>query len=164
MMYVTIRPALLSRVDVWFVLAAAVLACGVTAAADMGESQVKVTATAGKIDKDGRQTVTIKMHINDGWHAYANPVKNEDLEPNQTVVKITSAKKLEDVSVNYPSGQRQTFLKDTYQSYEGDVEILASLKRAAGDTGPLEVTVHYVTCNDKKGICLPPESVKLQVK
>jgi DsbC/DsbD-like thiol-disulfide interchange protein len=153
--------------SVCLVLAALALASLQTViAADpgQGDSQVKLTATAGKIDKDGRQTITIKMHINDGWHAYANPVKNEDLEPNQTVVKIASAKKLEDVSVNYPAGQRQTVLKDSYHVYEGTVEILASIKRAAGDTGPLEVTVNYVTCNDKKGICLPPEAVKLQVK
>jgi DsbC/DsbD-like thiol-disulfide interchange protein len=164
----SLRPALLSRCSIMcFVFGAftlAALTSGVRAGHDMGESQVKLTVTAGKIDKDGRQSITIKMHISDGWHAYANPVKNEDLEPNQTVVKITSAKKLEDVSVSYPAGQRQTVLKDSYQVYEGNVEILATVKRAPGDTGPLDVTVNYVTCNDKKGICLPPEAVKLQVK
>src|ERR1700722_15075312 len=134
------------------------------AGAGQSESHVKLTATAGKIDKDGRQTITIKMHVNDDWHAYANPVNNEDLEPNQTVVKVTSAKKLEDVSVAYPPGHRQMSGKESYQVYEGNVEILASVKRAAGDTSPLQVTVQYVTCNDKKGLCLPPESVKLEVK
>ena len=134
------------------------------AAGGQGDSQVKLTATAGKIDTDGRQTITIKMHVNDDWHAYANPVKNEDLEPNQTVVKVTTAKKLQDVSVVYPPGHRQMSGKESYQVYEGNVEILATVKRAAGDTGPLQVTVQYVTCNDKKGLCLPPESVKLEVK
>jgi DsbC/DsbD-like thiol-disulfide interchange protein len=141
-----------------------VIAASFGVAGGQADSQVKLSATAGPIEKDGRQTVTIKMQINDGWHAYANPVKHEDLEPNQTVVKIASAKKLEDVSIAYPEGHRQTTGKETYQVYDGKVEIKAIVKRAPGDSGPLAVTVNFVTCNDKKGICLPPESVKLEVK
>jgi hypothetical protein len=161
------RSSLLSFASICLVLAAVACIALTTrggAVASQNESHVKLTATAGKIDKDGRQTITIKMRVNDDWHAYANPVKNEDLEPNQTVVKVTSAKKLEDVSVVYPEGHRQMSGKESYQVYEGNVEILASVKRVAGDTGPLQVTVQYVTCNDKKGLCLPPESVKLEVK
>jgi Disulphide bond corrector protein DsbC len=152
---------------VWVVLGAFVapaLGSGVRAADEVGDSHVKVTATAGNIDKDGRQTITIKMDIHDDFHVYANPVKYEDLEPAQTVVKISSAKKLEEVTVYYPAGERQSIQKDSYQIYEGNVEILAIVKRAAGDTGPLEVTVRYQKLNDKKGICFLPEAVKLQVK
>jgi Disulphide bond corrector protein DsbC len=130
------------------------------------ESHVKLTATAGKVDKDGRQTISIKMQIDPDWHAYANPVKNDDLEPNQTVIKVTGPKnkKLDDVSITYPAGQRHMTGKETYQVYEGSVEFLATVKRTSGDTGPLELTVNYVTCNDKKGVCLPPETVKIDVK
>jgi DsbC/DsbD-like thiol-disulfide interchange protein len=152
---------------VGFVLAAAALALGGVPSAAAGgkkESQVKVTATAAKIDKDGRQAITIKMHINDGWHAYANPVKNEDLESVQTVVKIVGSKNLDKVDIAYPAGKRHMTGTESYHVYEGDVEIIATVKRAAGDTGPLEVTVKYQTCHDKKMLCLPPESVKLEVK
>jgi hypothetical protein len=135
-----------------------------SAAGGPGESHVKLAATAGKIDKDGNQTITIKMQIGEDWHAYANPVKNEDLEPNHTIVKIVGTKKLQEVSIDYPAGDRHLFEKETFQVYQGNLEIKANVKRAAGDTGPLEVTVQYVTCNDKMGICLPPETVKLQVK
>jgi DsbC/DsbD-like thiol-disulfide interchange protein len=126
------------------------------------ESQVKLTATASKIDGDGRQVVTITMDINKGWHAYANPVQFELLEEAQTKVNISSATKLQEVKIKYPEGKRYVEGKDTYFAYEGKVEITATIKRAAGDTGPLDVTVKYMTCN--KTMCLPPEQVKLQVK
>jgi DsbC/DsbD-like thiol-disulfide interchange protein len=128
------------------------------------ESYVKVTAKSGKVDKDGWQVVTIKMEVDKDWHAYANPVQNPDLEPNKTLIKVTAAKKLEDVQVDYPKGKRETDGKDSYYVYKGSVEFQAKVKRAAGDSGPLEVTVKYVICNDKKGLCLPPDSVKLEVK
>jgi DsbC/DsbD-like thiol-disulfide interchange protein len=128
------------------------------------ESQVKLTATAGKVDAEGRQVVTITMDINAPWHAYANPVHFEDLEAAQTTVKITSAAKLADVKIAYPPGK--LYIDDLrryrHYIYEGKVEIQASVKRASGDTGPLDVSVKYMTC--KKNFCLPPEQVILQVK
>jgi DsbC/DsbD-like thiol-disulfide interchange protein len=128
------------------------------------ESQVKLTATAGKIDAEGRQVVTITMDINPPWHAYANPVKFEDLEAVQTTVKITSAAKLPDVKIKYPPGKLQIDGKDKYYIYEGKVEIQAVVQRTPGDTGPLEVSIKYMTCNDVTKMCLLPEQVKLQVK
>lgn len=147
------------------VLAALALALGgqpAVSAQGKKESQVKLAATATKPDSEGRQVVTITMDINKGWHAYANPVKFEDLEAAQTSIKITSAKKLQDVQIKYPEGMRHVDGKDTYYVYEGKVEIQATVKRAPGDTGPLDVSVKYMTCNDKT--CLPPEQVTLQVK
>jgi DsbC/DsbD-like thiol-disulfide interchange protein len=150
-----------------FLLASAMAiaaAGGTLAAQGKDESYVKVTAKSGKVDKDGWQVITIKMDVDKDWHAYANPVQNPDLEPNKTLVKVTSAKKLEDVQVEYPKGKRETDGKDSYFVYKDSVEIQAKVKRSAGDSGPLEVTVKYVICNDKKGLCLPPDSVKLEVK
>jgi DsbC/DsbD-like thiol-disulfide interchange protein len=140
----------------------AVFSIALAAASDNGESNVKLTASAAKIDKDGRQIITVKMNIKQSWHAYANPVKNETFEPNRTEVKITSAKKLEEVVIAYPPGQKLVVGSDVFQVYVGVVDITATVKRAAGDTGPLAVTVKFVTCNDK--VCLPPETVKLEVK
>jgi len=160
------RAARLSRLTgACLVLGALALAAATSLGRTAGsqpESHVKLAATAGKIDRDGTQTITIKMRVDKDWHAYANPVKHEDLGPNQTVVKIASAKKLENVSIAYPEGRRHMSGKESYQVYEGTVEIYATVKRAAGDTGRLQVTVNYVTCNDN--LCLPPETVKLEVK
>jgi DsbC/DsbD-like thiol-disulfide interchange protein len=125
-------------------------------------SKVKLTATAGPLAKDGTQVVTITMDIEKDWHAYANPVKFEELEAAQTTVSIASGTKLQAVNIDYPEGKRETVGKDTYYVYEGKVEIKATVKRAAGDVGPLDVSVKYMVCN--KSMCLAPEQVKLQVK
>ncbi|HYV36977.1 MAG TPA: protein-disulfide reductase DsbD N-terminal domain-containing protein [Gemmataceae bacterium] len=152
----------LRLIGAFLLVGALAMACSSAVGSDQDKSQVKLTASAGAIAADGQQTITIKMQINKGWHAYANPVKNEPFEVNKTEVNITSAKKLEKVDVAYPAGRKYVDGMDEFQVYEGDVEIKATVKRAAGDTGPLEVTVNFSTCNDKT--CLPPETVKLQVK
>ena len=144
-------------------LALVLPSAAVVAQGKKDESQVKFTASASKPDKDGRQKVTITMDINSGFYAYANPVNNEDLEPAQTVVKIAGAQKLDDVKVDYPQGKKKMTGELSYNIYEGKFDITASVKRAAGDTGPLDVTVKFSVCN-VKGFCLPPEQVKLQVK
>ena len=38
------------------------------------DSVVKATAAAAKPDADGKQTVTLTLAIDKGWHLYANPV------------------------------------------------------------------------------------------
>jgi len=130
---------------------------------DKQETHVKVTATAGKIDKDGFQTVTVLMDIESPWYAYANPTGNANVESVRTKVAITGKNKLQKVDVTYPPGKRKTLGDESYNAYEGKVEITAKVQRAPGDTGPLDVSVKYSTCHPK-GICLPPEEVKLQVK
>ncbi len=142
--------------------AMAAVAGGNVAAQGKGESAVKLTATAGKIDKDGKQTITIKMKVAAGWHAYANDVKNETFQANKTTVSVAGSNKVETVAIDYPPGLRHTEDMETFYIYEGNVEIVAKVKRASSDNGPLEVTVKFVTCNDKE--CKPPETVKLEVK
>jgi DsbC/DsbD-like thiol-disulfide interchange protein len=152
----------------WLALSALACATLVFAANTQGEqggdkmpSKVKLKATTSKIDKNGQQVVTIKMEVDKDWHAYANPVQNELLEAAQTTVEVKSNKKL-DAVVAYPQGKKHVDGKESYYIYEGQLEIMATVKRPPGDTGPLEVKVSYMTCNDK--ICLPPESVVLNVK
>src|SRR5579871_5377405 len=69
------------------------------------DSVVKVTATADKPDADGKQTVSILLTHEAGWHSYANPVGQEDLASAQTTVTITGKAKLDDVKVDYPTGK-----------------------------------------------------------
>jgi DsbC/DsbD-like thiol-disulfide interchange protein len=158
---------LVQLTGVSLVLSGVALVFGGTADAKAGDkkvpSQVKLTATAAKPDADGRQVITITMNINKDWHAYANPVQCEDLEAVQTTVKIASANKIQ-VKISYPEGKRNGNGKLTHYIYEGKVEIQAIVTRAPGDTGALEVSVKYVTCNDVTKQCCPLEQVKLQVK
>ena len=137
-----------------------------TPQADAGKkkSYTKVTAKASKPDADGLQKVTVTLDIEKPWHAYANPVGNRDLEEAATLVRITSkGGKLEDVKIQYPPGKEEKDkIVGAYRIYEDKVTITGLVRRAKGDTAPLEVAVRYMTCHPK-GQCLPVEVVKLSV-
>jgi DsbC/DsbD-like thiol-disulfide interchange protein len=146
-------------------LGAVALVAGHGPSAEAGgkkKSYVKLSATATKPDDDGRQEVTITMEIEKPWYAYANPVGLEDLENAQTKVKLSAKGKLEDVKVEYPAGKVKVDGTSKYNIYEDKVAIKAKVRRARDDASPLTVTVTYMTCNPK-GVCLPPETVKLMV-
>ncbi len=128
-------------------------------------SKVKATATAGKINGQGEQLVTITLKIEQGWHLYANPVNHnkEFLDAARTKVNLAAKAKLEGVRVLYPQGK--TYVdkdtKDEYDIYTGVVKIEANLKRVAGDTSPLELVIDVQSCNGK--VCLIPGKVKLTI-
>lgn len=127
------------------------------------DSEVKVTAKAAKADAAGKQVVTINLDINKGWHVYANPVGNEDLAPAQTTVTINSKIKPKEVKITYPDGLlKPDETVGGYRVYKTSVQIKATVLRAAGDTGPLEVSVRFMACHDK-GVCLQPATVKMTV-
>jgi hypothetical protein len=127
------------------------------------DSVVKVEAKAdNKPGADGKQTITITIDIDKDWHIYANPVKNEDLVNAQTTVTIASRVKLEDVKIDYPPGKPYGQGDERHEIYEGKATIKASVKRARGDHGPLEVTVKLQSCS--KSTCLFPATIKKEVR
>jgi len=132
--------------------------------AKKSDSVVKVSAKAApeKPGADGKQEVTVTLKIDEGWHAYANPPGLEDLEPVQTTVTLKPTVKPEEVKVDYPKGK---VINDPalgkYNVYEGTVTIKATVRRAAGDTSPLEVTVKFQTCNDKQCLLPATKTIKL---
>ncbi len=132
------------------VLSGLLLADGIALSQEK-KSEVKVEATAEKPDADGKQVILITLDIEKGWHAYANPVKHDDLVDAQTDVKITGKKQLDSVQIDYPPGKLLVDAKsgDKYYTYEGKVTIKATVKRAKGDSDPIQVTVKYQECNDK---------------
>jgi DsbC/DsbD-like thiol-disulfide interchange protein len=125
------------------------------------DSVVKVSASADKPDADGKQTITIMLDIESPWHLYANPVDNEDLANAQTVVGISGKVKPEVVKIDYPAGKKYDDRGVKYNVYEGKVTIKAQVKRARGDTEPLEVSVKLQACDKSK--CLIPATVKVPV-
>jgi thiol:disulfide interchange protein len=127
------------------------------------DSKVKFTTTADKPGADGKQVVTITMAIEKDWHAYANPVGNDDYVPSQTKVTVEGKTKPEELQVEYPKGKLivDKMLGDFYV-YEGTVVIKATVARAKDETGPLKFKVKFMTCNDK-GMCLLPATVELSV-
>jgi DsbC/DsbD-like thiol-disulfide interchange protein len=144
-------------------LGAAALILGPAVEAGGKKSPTKVTASSTKPDSEGRQTVTVTLEIDKGWYAYANPVGHEDLEQAQTTLKFTAKSKLAEVKIDYPKGKLKVDGKDSYRIYEDKVTIKAHVRRSKGDTGPLDLSVKYMNCN-VKGVCLPPETVKLKVE
>jgi uncharacterized protein len=133
------------------------------AAGKKSDAVVKAAATASKADDAGKQTVTLTLTMDKGWHIYANPVDNESFAGNKTVVTVTGKNKLEDVKVEYPAGK---LVKDKdvgdYKVYEDKIEIKAVVRRAKGDSDPLEVSVKFMACDAKS--CLLPATVKVPVK
>src|SRR5271170_6455078 len=101
------------------------------------DAVIKAVAKAGKADADGKQTVTVNIQIEKGWHLYANPVGEDSLKPVQTVLTITGKEKLQDLKVEYPAGKtvKDADLKIEYKTYEDKVEIKALVQRAKGDSG-----------------------------
>jgi hypothetical protein len=143
-------------------LAALMLAAGpALAQATKSDSVVKIEPSADKPDADGKQVVTLKLTIDDGWHLYANPIP-KDFPGIPVEVKFAGKTKPATFKVDYPEGKE---VKDAdignYKVYEGKAEVKLTVQRAKDDTGPLELTVKIQACTDKK--CLLPATVKVSV-
>jgi uncharacterized protein len=127
------------------------------------DSVVKVTAkaTPPKPGDDRKQVVSITFTIDPGWHLYANPPGLEDLVPVQTAIEISAKTKPEDVKIAYPEGKLITDpILGKYRVYEESTTIKATVRRAVGDTDPLEITAKFQACNDKQ--CLLPATKKIK--
>lgn len=133
------------------------------ALAQKSDSKVKITAEVSKPDAEGKQVVTLNLTIEKGWHLYANPIGNKDLESAQTKVTLKGGQELKDVKIEYPVGKvHKDSVVGDYSVYEGSVVIKAQVRRASGDASPLEASVAIQSCNDKT--CLLPATVKVPVK
>jgi uncharacterized protein YyaL (SSP411 family) len=128
------------------------------------DSKVKITTKAEpeKPGADGKQVVTLTIKIDPGWHLYANPVGSEDLTAAQTTLTVDSKVKPAELKIEYPSGKEiDDKVVGKYKVYEDKAVIKATITRAAGDTGPLELTLKFQACNERQ--CLLPATAKLKV-
>jgi hypothetical protein len=149
------------------VLSAAVFAWCLVPTANAGDGEaasvVKASAISTKPDTEGRQSITIQLDIKEGHRILANPVQDADLVAVQTTVTIASAKKLQEVKIEYPPGKRKALPGDEgFYVYEGKIKIKAFVKRSEGDVTPLDVTVRCFPRNDRRVYL--PEKIKLQIK
>jgi DsbC/DsbD-like thiol-disulfide interchange protein len=167
-MYRAIRQA---RPDAW--LAAVLVACVFAGGSERRSTSadepsraadvVQVRSAATGVEADGQQRVRLAFDIAADWHLYANPVDNEQLADSVTVVKFRSGDRDVEAQVEYPAGA------DAYQSgigaykvYQGQVTIMATVKRADAST-PLTAHIAVQACNDKKMTCLPPATLVVPV-
>jgi len=145
-------------------LTAIVLFDNSLASAGDSRSKVKASATAGKIDENGKQLATVTLLIEKKWHLYANPVKNEDFDSNKTVVKVFTKVNPVKVEIQYPEGKlyKDKSSKISFMVYEEKVEIPVVVQRAGGDVSPLEIEVTFSACDDRA--CLLPATLRLLPK
>jgi len=152
----------ITRVVFAVLLAAHFCGAAVFAQGKKSDSVVKATAKAEKPDADGKQTVTITIAVDKGWHIYANPVGLDDLASAQTNVTINAKSKPQEVKVTYPAG---TLVKDKtvgdYKVYSDTVTIKANVVRAKDDASPLDVSIKVTACTEAK--CLLPATIKVSV-
>ncbi len=125
------------------------------------DAVVQATAVAEK-PANGKQIIKVTLAIDKDWHLYANPVGNDGLDAAQTRLTVSATAKPKSVKVDYPKGKLVVDpLVGNYRVYEGKIDITATVERAPGDSGPLEITVQLQACNEKT--CLLPATVKLKV-
>jgi DsbC/DsbD-like thiol-disulfide interchange protein len=144
------------------VLALTLAGAGFSHGPAKSDSVVKIQASADKPDANGKQVVSITLTMDPGWHTYANPVGNKDMADNETTVKVSASGKPLDAKLEYPAGKVIVDqLLGNYKVYEGKATIKATVQRARGDTGPLQLNIRIQACNDKN--CLLPAEVKVPV-
>jgi len=129
---------------------------------------VHVKAAADTPTADGRQAVTVVLNMDKDWHVYANPMQDKNLKPPddfsgvETTIAAGSNGKPVGIQVAYPEGKlvQSKEYGGAYRVYEDSIQIQAVVQRLPGDAGPLEISVRCQACNDVKGTCLQPETIK----
>jgi DsbC/DsbD-like thiol-disulfide interchange protein len=106
----------------------------------------------------GKEIVIVRFEVRDGWHIYANPPGADDFVPAQTTVKILS-KDAAKVHIDYPAGKDREVDGIRWKSYEGTVEIRATVERDADAKCPLEAEIRFQASDEKS--CLMPDTVRI---
>lgn len=120
------------------------------------EGVVKASAKEGPAKVDMR-VVLVELEIEKGWHLYANPAGNEDLDSVKTTVTVVGEK----ANVVYPKGKQVIDpVVGNYVTYEGKQTIQVHLP--ADKKGPLKLQVSFQACDEKT--CLQPAKVTVEVK
>jgi DsbC/DsbD-like thiol-disulfide interchange protein len=128
---------------------------------ETSDTKVKAKVEAGKVDADGKQTVLLILEVEKGWHIYANPVNHDIYGRNATTVGIKTVNGAPSYRVSYPEGKVKKEEKDTYNIYEGAVQIPIVVERA-NLADALQISVQVNACNDRK--CLDKGIINLTVK
>ena len=124
-----------------------------------GKTSENVVKTSVKesVAKDGKRLLLVNLEITNGWHLYANPAGNEDLDSVKTAITVPGEK----AEVAYPKGKQVIDpLVGNYSTYEGKQKI--EVRLPAGHTGPVKLVLTFQACDDKN--CLQPAKVTLEVK
>ncbi|MEH6578819.1 MAG: DUF255 domain-containing protein [Amphritea sp.] len=105
--------------------------------------------------------IRIRLKTADGWHINSDKPLQSNLIPTQ--VKVTDRRFAESVVINYPQAEIRTlgFQQEPLALFAGHVDIEASISTEASLPFRLPLEISLQACNDE--ICLPPETLNLQV-
>ncbi|MCS7159838.1 MAG: protein-disulfide reductase DsbD family protein, partial [Gemmatales bacterium] len=103
-----------------------IVTCSLAQAQETKPQPVRITAQLSKPDSQGRQTLTVRLALENGWYIYANPVGASG--PIATTVQVNAAVPLREVQVEYPQGKTKTVAGETYRIYQDEVEIRVVLR------------------------------------
>ena len=102
---------------------------------------VKVQAVASKPEDAGVQKVTVTLEIDKDYFLTGNQVP-EGLEHSRCRVSFRIAGKAINAELVYPPGKLENDIGiENYTIYEGTVTITGTIRRAIGDTSPIEAIV-----------------------
>ena len=127
---------------------------------------VRISAHIDANANVGADTIAlvVELKIQPGWHINGHEPLSEELVP--TTLEAdgeSSAWSLVDVSYPRPITKTMGFQSEPLALYEGTVRLTARFKQdeSTPDSPPLRIKLRLQTCDDE--ICLPPETVVLQV-
>jgi cytochrome c biogenesis DsbD-like protein len=109
----------------------------------------------------GKDVIVLGFDVRKGWHIYANPVGNDDLESGRTTIKVVSTTPAK-VQVDYPAGKDRETEGAKWKIYEGIFEIRATVEREAKQRGGLEVEVRFLAVDDRS--CLAADVIRIPLQ
>lgn len=127
------------------------------------ESKDKVSVQAHILhdgSTDTRKTIKITLEMEDGWHVNANPASLDFLIP--TVVDIQTAGQSE-LNVSYPDGHKMETPLGSIDTYEGRVEITATVEaKEPIDVSQIRALVQVQACQG--ATCYPPSQIAVSIR
>lgn len=148
----------------WLALLAGLLiALCASAAVHAADKPVSVTAGALKVRAGQSGSVTLRIHVANGWHIFSPNPLVDGVRP--SAIQLSGASGITVGTVSMPAPQKvhvQALDKDA-NVYENTVTAKISLKAAPGTSGVkvLSGTLSYQACSDSR--CLLPTKVPFTV-
>ncbi len=106
------------------------------------EKAVEFKAELLALGESEGEIVTIRMKIKPDFWIIATPQSNEFLHDSQARLILKSKDPKTKFEIRYPKGIEFQIGRESWTQYQGDVVIIALVRRAKGDVSPLECTLH----------------------
>jgi uncharacterized protein YyaL (SSP411 family) len=123
---------------------------------------VEAFPAAGEVPTGTSLAVTLRLRVQQGWHANSNRPVQDYLEPTTLTLRADKSMKL--AKVDYPPGEEVVLGGQPCSAYSGTVEI-AAVVAVAADAPPgaatLTLELRVQPCSERE--CLPPQTHALTI-